>query len=391
MPPGHKRFGIFLAPFHRPDQNPTLALERDIELLQWLDTLGFDEAWIGEHHSAGWETIASPEIFIATVAERTRHIALGTGVVSLPYHHPLMVANRMVLLDHLTRGRVMLGVGPGALISDAYMLGIDPTRQREMMEESLGIIMRLFSETEPFTYESDWFQLHDAVLHLRPYQRPHMPIAVAGVQSPAGPQLAGKYGVSLLSISVPRQDFGVVTLKEIWAIAEESAAEASQTMSRDDWRLTVPVHLADSTEEALRDARMGASGWLLDYFHQTLGNKVPDCEPEAIIDTMVANGTWIVGSPDDCIQRIEKLEELSGGFGGLLIQAAEWTSREKMLHSYELLARYVMPHFQGSLVNLQRSQDWSSRHTGELQEMRRQAIERARLSHQQRQETASRR
>ena len=139
-----KDFGIFMAPFHRVGENPTLSLERNIQLIQWLDELGFDEAWIGEHHSAGWEIIASPEVFMATVAERTRHIRLGTGVISLPYHHPLMVANRMVLLDHLTRGRAMLGVGPGALVSDAHMLGIQPSRQREMMDESMGVIMRLF-------------------------------------------------------------------------------------------------------------------------------------------------------------------------------------------------------------------------------------------------------
>ena len=171
------KFGIFLGPFHWLGENPTLSLERDLELVQWLDTLGFDEAWIGEHHSAGWETISCPEIFIAAAAERTRHIRLGTGVTSLPYHHPLMVANRMVLLDHLTRGRVMLGVGPGALSSDAYMMGIDPNVQRERMDESLGIIVRLFTETEPITYRSDWFELRDAILQLRPYLRPHMPIA----------------------------------------------------------------------------------------------------------------------------------------------------------------------------------------------------------------------
>jgi limonene 1,2-monooxygenase len=149
------KFGVFMAPFHRPGENPTLALERDLELIQWLDTLGFDEAYIGEHHSAGWETIASPEVFIATAAERTRHIRLGTGVISLPYHHPYMVANRMVLLDHLTRGRVILGVGPGALASDAVMLGIPAERQREMMDEALGIIVRLFESTEPLTYTSN--------------------------------------------------------------------------------------------------------------------------------------------------------------------------------------------------------------------------------------------
>ena len=118
-------FGIFLAPFHPVNENPTLSLQRDFELIEWLDRLGYDEAWIGEHHSAGYEIIASPEVFIAAAAERTRHIRLGTGVSSVPYHHPLMLADRIMQLDHLTRGRVMFGVGPGALPSDAFMMGIE--------------------------------------------------------------------------------------------------------------------------------------------------------------------------------------------------------------------------------------------------------------------------
>ncbi len=131
------QFGIFLAPFHRRGDNPTLALARDIELIELLDRLGYDEAWIGEHHSAGWEIIASPELMIAAAAERTKHIRLGSGVTSLPYHHPFLVAQRFVQLDHMTRGRAMLGCGPGALVSDAYMLGIDPTTQRQRMDEAL--------------------------------------------------------------------------------------------------------------------------------------------------------------------------------------------------------------------------------------------------------------
>src|SRR5437588_7152115 len=173
------RFGIFLAPFHRPDENPTLALQRDLELIERLDELGYDEAWIGEHHSAGFEIIASPEVFIAAAAERTKRIRLGTGVSSLPYHHPLMLADRMVLLDHLTRGRVMLGCGPGALPSDAFMMGIDPERQREMMEEGLEAILALLTADEPVTMETDWFTLRDARLQLRPYTQPHFEIAVA--------------------------------------------------------------------------------------------------------------------------------------------------------------------------------------------------------------------
>src|SRR5690606_31997241 len=121
----------------------------DIELLEHLDRLGFDEAWIGEHHSAGWETIADPRLIIAAAAGRTRSIRLGTGVTSLPYHHPLIVADRMVQLDHMTRGRAMLGVGPGALTSDAYMMGIEPSDQRRRMGEALDAIMALFRSDEP--------------------------------------------------------------------------------------------------------------------------------------------------------------------------------------------------------------------------------------------------
>src|SRR5919197_5230733 len=243
--PERMKFGIFMAPFHRINENPTLAIERDLELVQWLDTLGFDEVWVGEHHSAGWETISCPEIFIGIAADRTRHLRLGTGVISLPYHHPYMVANRMALLDHLTRGRVILGVGPGALASDALMLGIPAERQREMMDEALGIIIRLFESTAPVTYQSDWFQLQEAVLQLRPYQEPSIPIAVASVQSPAGVRLAGKYGASVLSLSIPRETVRQTSLQELWAIGEETAAAHGRTLRREDWRLVVPCHLAE--------------------------------------------------------------------------------------------------------------------------------------------------
>src|SRR3954468_20213597 len=137
------KFGIFLAPFHPVGQNPTLALQRDLDLIVHLDSLGFDEAWGGEHHSGGSEIIPNPGVFIAVAAERTKHIRLGTGVSSLPYHHPLMLADRMILLDHLTPGRVMMGCGPGALPSDAFMMGIPVAEQRDRMEEALEAIILL--------------------------------------------------------------------------------------------------------------------------------------------------------------------------------------------------------------------------------------------------------
>src|SRR3954462_10784295 len=194
------RFGIFLAPVHPDGQNPTLPIQPDHELIQRLDQRGYDEAWIGEHHSAGFEIIASPEVFIAAAAERPRRIKLGTGVSSLPYHHPLMLADRMVLLDHLTMGRTMLGVGPGALPSDAFMMGIDPATQRPMMEQSLEAILALLDGREPVTMETDWFTLRDARLQLRPSSEGGLEIAVAAQVSPSGPRLAGRHGLGLLSL-----------------------------------------------------------------------------------------------------------------------------------------------------------------------------------------------
>ena len=365
--PKRMKFGVFMAPFHRVGENPTLALERDLELLQWLDTLGFDEAYIGEHHSAGWETIASPEMFMATAAERTRHIRLGTGVTSLPYHHPFMVANRMVLLDHLTRGRVILGCGPGALASDALMLGIKPERQRAMMEESLDAIMRLMSSTEPYTVKTDWFEMNDAVLQLRPYQNPIVPVAVASVESPAGVTLAGKHGASVLSLSVPRDTIRKTSLAELWSIAEETAAEHGKKMHREDWGIVMGMHLAESKEQAFKDIRQGSGNIVTEYFGETLGNPVPDVPRDQIVDYMVDHNQWIVGTPDDCIAGIERLQAISGGFGKFMIRVEDWAPRDKIHRSYELLARYVMPHFQGSVQGIEISRDWASERREALQ------------------------
>jgi len=376
--PARLRFGIFLAPFHRLGENPTLALERDLELIEWLDTLGYDEAWIGEHHSAGWETIAAPEIFIAAAAQRTRRIRLGTGVTSLPYHHPFLVADRMVLLDHLTRGRVMLGVGPGALVTDAMMLGIDPATQRPRMAEALDVIIRLLTSTEPVTCKTEWFELHDAVLQLRPFTQPHFPLAVASTQSPAGMVLAGRYGLDVLQLGAAIGVRGAVDLRAQWQIGQQAAAEAGKTLRREQWSLVIPIHLAETRRDAFDQAREGAAAYLIDYFEMILGRPCPvDGPREKVIEQMAESGTWIIGTPDDCIAGIRHYQELTGGFGGLLVLAHEWASREATWRSYELLARYVMPRFQGSLAGIERSAAWAAGHAQAFRARANEAIEQA--------------
>jgi limonene 1,2-monooxygenase len=353
-------FGIFMAPFHPTGQNPTLALERDLDLIEHLDRLGFDEAWIGEHHSGGYEIIASPEIFIATAAQRTRRIKLGTGVVSLPYHHPFMTAQRLVLLDHLTKGRVMLGVGPGALPSDAFMLGIDPADQRDRMEEALDIVLQLLRSDEPITHESEWFTLKDARLHLKPYSDPHPEVAVAAMISPSGPRAAGKHGCSLLSIGAT-QSSGFDMLAHHWDVMEQRSAEFGNTADRRNWRLVSQVHVAETREQAYRDVAYGLDDYF-EYFRKVAALPVvPEGGPDDLADQLNASGGGLIGTPDDCIELIEKLiDQSNGGFGTLLVQAHEWARPDATKRSYDLIAQHVMPHFQGSARRPAESKAWVS-------------------------------
>ena len=360
------KFGIFMAPFHRLGENPTLALERDLQLIEWLDELGYDEAFVGEHHSAGWEIISSPEIFMGVAATRTKRIMLGSGVVSVPYHHPFHIANRFALLDQLTHGRVILGCGPGALSSDAYMMGIETTTQRDRMVEGLEAVMRLFNEDGGISIDGSYFKMRDAHLQVKPYQKPHMPIVVANTISPSGMVAAGKLGCGVLSIASFAKG-GVEILPKRWQIAEETAAENGKTVDRKNWRLVFPIHLAESRKEALDDVREGANRWIQDYFIDTLAARIQFEEypgqprEEMNINRMAEQGRAIVGTPEDAIKRINEVWEASeGGFGGLLVLAHEWAPREKILHSYELLARYVMPKFQGMADSIQYSNKWTA-------------------------------
>ncbi|MBW4093000.1 MAG: LLM class flavin-dependent oxidoreductase, partial [Proteobacteria bacterium] len=351
------KFGIFLAPFHRLGENPTLAIGRDVELLEWLDHLGYDEAWVGEHHSAGWELIASPELIIAAAAERTKHIKLGSGVTSLPYHHPFLVAQRFVQLDHMTRGRAMLGCGPGALTSDAYMLGIEPSTQRPRMLEAMDAIMRLLKCEEPVTLKTDWFEMREARLHLAPYTDPHFEIAVASTITPFGMIAAGTHGVGVLSIGAGLPG-GPEALATQWKIAEDAAAKAGKTVSRKNWRVVVNAHLAEDDEQALREVAKGERVETVSYFEDTLGR--PPGRSDDPLREGVKMGTTLVGSPDTVAKGIRRLLDYSqGGFGGILFRAHEWASREQIMRSYELFARYVMPQFQGSLDTVVGSSAWA--------------------------------
>lgn len=350
------RSGIFLAPFHPIDEDPTLALRRDIELIEWLDKLGYEEAWIGEHHSAGFEIISSPELFIAAAAERTKRIRLGTGVVSLPYHNPLMVANRIVLLDHMTMGRVMFGAGPGLLTSDAMMLGIDPSTQRERMIEGLDVILRLF-RGETVTEKTEWYTLKDARLHLLPYTRPYPEVAVASLVTPSGGRAAGKYGLGMLCVAATVEGaFDVLATN--WKVAQEIAAEHGRTMDPAVLRLVGPMHIAETREQARANVRYGLQKYL-DYYQAINPARFSDLEGRDPVDVLIETGRAVIGTPDDAIAQIDRLRAKQGEFGCFLQLAHNWANWDATKKSYELYARHVVPHFRGSNAHRASSYAWS--------------------------------
>jgi limonene 1,2-monooxygenase len=338
------RTGIFLAPFHALHENPTLAIERDMELVEHLDRLNYHEAWVGEHHSGGFEIIACPEMFLAAVAQRTRNIRLGTGVVSLPYHQPFTLASRMMQLDHMTRGRAMFGVGPGALIYDAEKIGLKAADQRRRMNEALDCIVELM-RGGTVTRQTDWFTLNEARLQLQSYSQPGMEMAVACSRSPVGAVASGKHGIGMLSIG-GTSDEALLGHAKNWSIHEEEARKAGKTADRSKWRIVTFAHVAETREKARADMAYGLADFCK-YFTDVATFPIVPPGITDPVEYLTSTGLACIGTPDDCIRHFERLWEGSnGGFGAVLLLANNWADWEATTRSYELMARYVHPHFQ---------------------------------------------
>ena len=374
------RFGAFVVPFHSLKENVTTLLERDLQLVAHVDRLGYDEAWFGEHHSGGMEIIACPELFAAVAAERTKHIRLGTAVMSLPYHHPFMLADRMVMIDHLTRGRVMFGFGPGALTSDAVQMGIDPLRQRPMMIESLDAIVRLL-RGETVTMKTDWFELRDARLQLPSYSRPYPEMTVAAGASPVGPLASGRWGLGMLNISGVNDEALRMNVGH-WQLYEETARKNGYVPDRRSWRITSIMHLAETREQALEDVQFGLDEWV-QYFRDVASFAIVPNDIKDPIEFLLGNRIAVIGTPDDAIDHIERIWQATGGFGVHLELAHDWARWDKKLRSHELMAQYVIPHFKHGLQSRRDNWQWCHTHVKEFIEQRTVAVKAEMDRHQQ--------
>ena len=338
-------------PLHLPVENPSLAYHRDIDLILRAEALGFDEFFIGEHHSAGWETIPAPEMILAMASVNAKTIRLGTAVTSLPFHHPFHIAERMAFLDHLTRGRVTLGVGPCSLKPDVKLFGLPPGDLRPMMEESIDIIVQLLESDEPVTYEGKYWNISDMALQIRSYQEPRLPMAIATTGSESGLRIAGKYGMVVLSLA-GKSSPHALPFREQWPIVEQAANESGVSTSRDNWRLVTHIYLADTRKQAWSDIKEGAYRDVHQYFFNIGGKAGFEAYPDQPVDEMTVENIastrqWIIGTPDDAIEAITLMDKQAGGIGGIMQMTQEWVGTEQVNHSMELFARYVIPHFRG--------------------------------------------
>ncbi|MFE4666265.1 LLM class flavin-dependent oxidoreductase [Streptomyces sp. NPDC056716] len=351
--------GVFTPPWLLPlTSDPTLAIRREIDLIEFLDRLGYDEAWIGEHHSGGMEIIGSPELIVAAAAERTRRIRLGTGVISLPFHHPLTVADRIVQLDHQTRGRAMFGFGPGLLPGDAHMFGVPAQQQRARMAESLDIVIRLL-DGATVTRQAGPHTLRDARLQLGPYTRPRPELAVASAVTPSGGRLAGRYGIGMLCLAAATGP-GYSVLDVNWANALAAAEEHGQVMDRSALRLVAPFHLAPTRDQAIREVEAGFRRWARHADRVIEGG--PATVGYADFETFLASDGVTVGTPADAVAALARYWDKSGGFGAILNQITHFADDEASRRSHLLLIDQVMPAFTARCGPRLASHDWSGAH-----------------------------
>ncbi|SDZ48937.1 LLM class flavin-dependent oxidoreductase [Herbiconiux ginsengi] len=352
------KLGVFLMPSHPPERAPSDAYAFDLDVIEWADQLGFAEAWLGEHFTAPWEPGPAPDLMIAAALNRTSQIKLAPGAHLLPYHHPAALAHRLMQLDHMSGGRLMVGFGAGSVPTDFPLFGIDPSTgvQRTMMMESLEIILKIWTEEGPWKYDGEFWkvELAEEYLgfkpHMKPFQSPHPPIAIAGLtERSSSLKFAGTRGYIPLSLL-----FNPKYLKGHWDVYEEGAAESGQTASRDIWRIVRDVFVADTDDDAYDltvngnqgrqwEANMvvnNAVGWTQYLKHD------PSVADEDVTVPYLAKNLWLVGAPDTVAQKLLDIYDAVGGFGTLLIEEYDFFDNPgPWRHSMELLAQEVVPRF----------------------------------------------
>ena len=354
------KFSFFSMPLHLPNENPSLAFKRDMDLIKLADDLGYDGFFVGEHHTAAWENIPSPEIFLSKASAYAKRMQLGSSLVSLPFHHPFNVAERFAFLDHLTEGRAVLGVGPCSLPPDVKLYNIPAQDLNPMMRESLEIIDLLLRSDEPVSYSGKFWNIEDMFIQLKSYQQPRLPFATASVGSERSLEFASMYDMHIWSLALEITPPKAIHWSKQWKKVEEFANRLGTSPSKEDSRVVTYVHLAETTKQAWDEVEKAIERDIHEYFYVIGGHESwlidQDQDPYSLTaKEIVESRNWIVGTPEDAIKKINEMNEKADGLGGLMFTTHEWTNKNAINNSLELFARYVMPEFKGHSKSIKKA------------------------------------
>jgi len=353
------QFGLFMMPLHPPHRAFADGYERDVDQIVLADQLGFREAWIGEHLTERWENAPAPDLLIAQALKLTKTVRLGTGVTLLALHHPVYLAHRLAMLDHLARGRFQWGIGGGGIPTDLSLLGLDytdPAAVRARSAEVLDVVLKLWASAGQFTYHGKFFDIETPVFdpvkargyYMKPYQQPHPPIAVAAsTPNSSSMRMAGERGWIPMSSSLLSRPY----LRDHWRLVEAGAASAGRGADRSQWRVARDVLVAPTSAAARERARAVLGRNYVQHQHpnrvgtiQMTSTKLePSMPDEAVTVDYLMDNLWIIGDPSQCVEKIHQLYEESGGFGALLSITTDSDDAGWDQESLRLLMEQVAP------------------------------------------------
>ncbi|HLG70490.1 MAG TPA: LLM class flavin-dependent oxidoreductase [Chloroflexota bacterium] len=337
------KFGIFSLPTYIPEYDGTVTnfYKRLLDLLVLSEELGFDSAWLNEHHFHPFGgMIPHPPVALAAVAARTKRLRLGTSISILPLHNPIETAESYAMLDQISEGRLEFGVGRGYLKHDYDVLGVDWDEGHERMFEALQVVLEAW-QRQPFSFHGRFYHFDNVAVWPQPVQQPHPPIWGAATRTADSFEWFGTHGFDLLTLMHLKPMDEQARFVQVYR-------EAAIASGRDPGSIRVGTHYqvycAENRDEAIREfvAAHNLTHHEFRSARQHSGATVAVSEalpPEQMIE----EGRVCVGRPDDCIRVIKQARDTIGLTGVDSSFYFGTIDYEKARRSLELFAAEVMP------------------------------------------------
>jgi len=354
------KLGTFMMPLHPPGRQPWQTYIEDREAIILADKLGYAEALVGEHVTDLAENVTSCLMFLSTLVHETKNIVLGSGTINMPNSHPAAIAAQVAMIDHMLKGRFIMGISPGGLMSDAEVFGNYKKDRNAIFLESINMVLDIWEKDAPYNLAGQFFNVsteNTKILEIgqgriiKPYQKPHPPIVVTAVAPHSkGVTEAAKRGWAPISANFLLPEW----VASHWPKYQEGCVAIGKQPEGKDWRVAKSIFVADDDKTA-KEYGHGANGPYHFYFKQLIrklvgaggrGNlfKLDQAEPDASItaDTMTPK-LVLAGTVNSVVEQILAFRDKVGPFGTLYYPCHDWVDPALAKRSMQLMAEQVMP------------------------------------------------